>query len=167
MCVFYSGIQAGLYSASSLVRVGTCSSSFQGKLGNITTRASSFHHSCTCWSHFHPRSSSSSSISSFFHHKLHLLPFPCSHRTHRAMIDLPNAAVSLQVAKNSLWCKSWGQRRKERDRSIAKEKRKGKLSSSQSHIATYGVITASTITEYRTGSVALLHFSFKFFIFLV
>ncbi|KAJ4891019.1 Uncharacterized protein Rs2_30767 [Raphanus sativus] len=26
----------------------------------------------------------------------------------RAMIDLPTAAVSLQVAKNSLWCKSWG-----------------------------------------------------------
>ncbi|CAN7132807.1 unnamed protein product [Brassica rapa subsp. narinosa] len=92
---------------------------------------------------------------------------PGARRHLRAMIDLPNAAVSLQVAKNSLWCKSWGQRRKERHRSIAKEKRKGKLSSSQSHIATYGVITASTITEYRTGSVALLHFSFKFFIFLV
>ncbi|KAJ0239077.1 hypothetical protein HA466_0235840 [Hirschfeldia incana] len=26
----------------------------------------------------------------------------------RAMINLPNAAVSLQVAKNGLWCKSWG-----------------------------------------------------------
>lgn len=26
----------------------------------------------------------------------------------RAMIDLPIAAVSFQIAKNSLWCKSWG-----------------------------------------------------------
>ncbi|XP_019088079.1 PREDICTED: uncharacterized protein LOC104745115 [Camelina sativa] len=26
----------------------------------------------------------------------------------RAMIDLPVAAVSLQIEKNSLWCKSWG-----------------------------------------------------------
>ncbi|CAN7078444.1 unnamed protein product [Brassica oleracea var. botrytis] len=33
---------------------------------------------------------------------------PGARRHLRAMIDLPNAAVSLQVAKNSLWCKSWG-----------------------------------------------------------
>ena len=33
---------------------------------------------------------------------------PGARRYLRAMIDLPTAAVSLQVAKNSLWCKSWG-----------------------------------------------------------